>query len=332
MASFTINRAILHVVDSKGTSTLSKQELDIDSETCYQFVQKHVKKLQKQSEAREACFTAESAVYGLVRAYQKDELHFTDLSHKLCERLSGIISGSDEIPAADILIVDFEDRKNRYLAILKLNYIECFTHKLADGDNQIVKNTNVLPFTSGKVEEACLIPYEPMVLRILEKPYNVNGEESNYFSELFLECDTDLSKKEIADVISQAAADINQKYFESNIESAARFSQALIAEAELADEDEGIHIENVIKRAFEENEQAAGEFLEAAKEAGLPHDIKMDEKFIRRQFGTHKFKADNGIEIKFPAELLEQAETIQFISNPDGTVSVTMRNLRRSES
>ena len=329
--AFTINRAILHVIDSKGTDALSNQELDIDSETCYQFVQKHVKRLLRHPEGREACFSAESAVYGLVRAYQKDDLHFKEFSHQLCERLSGIIRGSDEIPPADILIADFEDSKNRYLAVLKLNYIECFTHKVADGDNQIVKNMNVLPFTNGKVEEACLIPFEPMVLRILEKPYRVNGEEVNYFSRLFLECDTALSKKEMADIISQAADDINQKYFAGDMEAAARFSQALIAEAEQADEDEGLRIENAVKQAFPGNEQAAGEFLDMAKEAGLPHEVKLDKAFTRRQFGTQRFKADNGIEIKFPAELLENAESIQFVTNADGTVSVTMRNLRRSE-
>lgn len=330
--AFTINRAILHVIDSKGSDMLSNQELDIDSEICYQFVGKHVKKLQKHPAAREADFKAESAVYGLVRAYQKSELHFKDFSHQLCERLSGIIRGSDEIPPADILIVDFEDNKNRYLAVLKLNYIECFTHKVAEGDNQIIMNTNILPFTSGKVEEACLIPYEPMILRILEKPYKVNGEEVNYFSELFLECETALSKKEMADIISQAAEDINHRYFGSDIEASARFSQAMIAEAEQADEDEGMRLENVISQAFQGNEQAAGEFLDMAKESGLPHEVKMDKAFTRRQFGTQKFKADNGIEIKFPAELLEQAETIQFVQGADGTISITMRNLRRSEA
>jgi len=57
----------------------------------------------------------------------------------------------------------------------------------------------------------------------------------------------------------------------------------------------------------------------------------MDEAYTRRQFGIKRFKADNGIEIKFPAELLEDAEAIQFVTNADGSVSITMRNLRRSE-
>lgn len=328
---FLINRAILHVIDSKGPDMLSNHELDIDSETCYQFVQKHVKRLLKHPEGREACFTEESAVYGLVRAYQKNEIYFKDFSCKLCERLSGIIRGSGEIPPADILVADFEDSHGRYLALLKLNYIECFTHKVADGDNQIVKNTNVLPFTSGKVEEACLIPYEPMVLRILEKPYQVNAEEVFYFSKLFLECETALSKKEMADIISETANDITQKYFPGDVEASARFSHALITEAEQMDGEEGLRMDHIIRNAFGENEQAAGEFLEIAKEAGLPQEIKIDKPFVKRQFGTQRFKADNGIEIKFPAELLEQPEAIQFITNADGTVSVTMRNLRRSE-
>lgn len=330
--AFTINRAILHVINNQGDNAFSNHELDIDSETCFQFVQKHVRRLLKHPEGREACFVPESQVYGLVRAYQKSELHFKEFSHSLCEKLSGIIRDSEEIPPADILLADFEDSRNRYLAIMKLNYIECFTHRLEDGDNQIVKNTSVLPFTSGKVEEACLIPYEPMVLRILEKPYTVNGEEVNYFSQLFLQCETSLSKKETADIISQAADEINQRYFGNDIEVAARFSQALIAEAEKTDEDEDMHIESVIKQAYQGNEQAVNDFLEIAKEAGLQHSMKMDKSFTRKQFGVHRFKSENGIEIKFPAELIDQADTMQFVNNTDGTISVTLRNLKPIEA
>jgi len=329
--ALTINNAILHVIDSNGTDMLSNQELDTDSEICYHFIGKHVRRLLRNPEGREACFSDGSEVYAMIRAYQKSECSFKDFSRNLCERLSGIMRINNEIPSADILVVDFEYSRNRYLAILKLNYIECFTHKIDDGANHIIVNNSILPVAGGKVEEACLIPYDPMVLRVLEKPILLNDEETYYFSKYFLDCEAELSKKELADIITQTADDINQMYFDGDIEAAARFSQALISEATRSDEedDNGVHLETVIKQAFEGNEKAATDFLEAAKDAGLPYEVKIDQSFAKRQFGTKRFKADNGIEIKFPSELMGQPETIQFVTNPDGSVSVTMRNLRR---
>lgn len=325
---FRINHAILHVIDRNGSAQLSNQELDTDSETCLQFVEKHVKKLLKHPGASEACFIAESTVFGLARAYVKEELRFKELSHELCGRLAEILRNAEEMLPSDILIADTEDSKSRYLAIIKLNYIECFTHKLSEGDNQIIKNSTILPFSSGKVEEACLIPFEPMILRVLEKPCAINGKEINYLSQLFLECETEISKKETADIISQAVGDITEKYFSGDKEAVARFSRAMIDEAEKAeDAGDGIQIEDVLRQAFGDHEQAHSEFLALTKESGLHSDVKLDKAFARKQFGTQKFKADNGIEIKFPTELLEQPEVIQFITNEDGSVTINMRNL-----
>jgi hypothetical protein len=329
---FRINKAILHIIDREGGARLSNQELDVDSEACYQFVQKHVKKLLTHPGAKEACFSAESAVYGLTASYIKQEMYFKDLSHKLCLRLADILKDAESPLPADILIADFEDSRGRYLALVKLNYIECFTHRLSEGDHQIVVNPAILPFAGGKVEEAFLIPFEPMVLRVLEKPCAINGEETDYLSQLFLECETRMSKQEAAQIIAETAVEITEKYFEGDREAAARFSRAIIEEAERAEtEDEGVLIENVVREAFGENEEAKQDFLELAKESGISNDVKLGKALARRQFGTQRFKADNGIEIKYPTELLEQPEAISFVTNADGSVTVTMRNLRSAD-
>lgn len=330
-----INHAILHIINNAGTGTcFSKQELDVDSETCSEFIQKHVRRLLTNPAAREACFTAQSAVYRLVRAYQKDELRFKEFSLQMCERLSGIMQANKEIPPADVLVADFENRNKRYLALLKLNYGECFTHRVVEDDagleNQIVKNTAVLPASGTRVEEACLIPYDPMVLRVLEKPYSIDGEEQFYFSRLFLECDAEMSKKETADLIAQIAEEINAKHFDGNLEMAARLKCALMDEAEEPREEEALCLENVAKRVFhrEEHAEAKAEFLELAKEIGLPYEVKLDKSFVQRQFKTQHFRADNGIELKFPSELFQDPEVIRFDDHPDGTVTITLKHLR----
>lgn len=72
------------------------------------------------------------------------------------------------------------------------------------------------------------------------------------------------------------------------------------------------------------------ELVEMAKEAGIKPDAELGEKFLRRQFGAQKFKATNGVELKFPAELSDDADAMEFTENPDGSVSILLKNLRRS--
>lgn len=314
-------------------SCFSTQELDVDSETCIEFVQKHVRRLVSNAAAKEGCFSAESEVYGFVRAYQKAEVSFQTFSVQLCERLSNIMQANKDIPAADILIADVEDKRNHYLAVIKLNYGECFTHRILNAENgienQIIKHTTVLPGTGVKVEEACLIPYDPMVLRILEKSHHVDGEDRFYFSELFLQCESQISQKETVEILQQIAQDVNAKYYDDNIEMAARLKCAFIDESEGLPREEPITLDNVTSRVFMENPPAQEEFLQAAKESGLPHGLNLSKSVVRREFKTQKFKADNGIELKFPSELFQDPEIMQFATNSDGTVSITLKNLRK---
>ena len=332
--ALVLNNAILHTINNTGAASyFSNSELDVDSETCYEFVSKHVRRLLNTPGAKEATFSAESPVYHWVKSYQKGDLFFKDLSRQLCERLAAIIADNEDIPSADVLVAAFDNGSNSYLAILKLNYGECFTRRIIESENglenQIVKNTAVLPLSSSKVEEACLIPYDPMVLRILEKPHKIASEEVYYFSQLFLECTTEMSKREMADIIHEIAGEINTRYFDDNVEMAATIHCALLEEAETIGEEDGLCLDNVASRIFPEKEEVKAEFTAMVKDAGLPHEVKLDKSFVQREFKTQRFKAENGIEIKFPTELSRDPQVMQFITNSDGTVTITLKNLRK---
>lgn len=329
-----ISNAILHTLCAQqGGSLFSDVELDIESESCREFLTRHVRRLLNNPGAREASFKAESPVYALVKSYQKEQVRFREMSLQLCEQLSLAGRDIEELETADVLVVAFDNGDKRYLAVLRLAYGECYTHKLVKTENsvenQIVKNTTVLPLSASKVEEACLIPWDPMILRIIEKPRLIAGEQRFYFSELFLQCETQISKKEAVERITEVAGEINDKYFCGNVEMEAKLKCALLDESETVDEDNGLVLENVAKRAFEENEQAKAEFVELAKQAGLPYELKLDKPVVQREFSVQKFKADNGIELKCPSELFCDPDYVTLHENPDGTVTITLKNLRK---
>jgi hypothetical protein len=332
-----ISKAILHTVgNSEAQTHYSDIELEVESETVIEYVGRQVRRLLRNSAARDATFTADSPVYRLVKAFQKDEISFRDMARQFCERLAGIMDGNDDIQPADILTAFFDNGKKSYIAIVKLNYGECFTQYRRTGEdgkteNAIVKNTVVLPLSAGKVEEACLIPYDPMVLRILEKEHSVNGEPCNYFSKLFLECETQISQKEAAGAIQEIADEINAKFYGGSVEFAAKIKTELLIEAERVEEQDGLILEGVAQRAFPDNDEAQKAFMACAKEYGLPLQVPLEKPVIQREFKLQRYKADNGVELKVPAELVHEPDQLQMTMNPDGSVSITFRNLRPAE-
>ena len=327
-----IRNAILHSLNNSAC-ILSDTELDIDSETCSAFINKHVKKLLDNPASKEATFTAKSEVHKEIKDLKDGKRHFKDVCVQIGRRLSDIMKRNASIPEGDLLIVQFDNKHDHYIAIIKLNYMECFTHQTkhssAGADNQIVKYSAVLPFDTGKAEEACLIPFDPMVLKVIEKPFEIDGEMINYFSEMFLECDSSLSKREAAQILNEITDEINEKYFDSGIDAVARIKTALMEQAEEANGE--ISIESVASKAFGNNPEARGDYVELARDAGLRADIMLGEKFVRQQFGTQRIKAENGVELKFPAELWGDSSSIEMIRQPDGSQAILLKNLGQIE-
>lgn len=74
------------------------------------------------------------------------------------------------------------------------------------------------------------------------------------------------------------------------------------------------------------------QFDEQIAQAGLPDSVGVQKEFAQRTGRTHKIKTDTGIEIIFPSEYVENSDFIQFINNPDGTISIELKNIAKIEN
>ena len=321
-----IKNAILHIIKSDGSpSVYSERELDIDSDVCEDFINKHVKKLWNSPTVREAVFNTDSSVYQALKGYINREVDFKDLSFTLGKRLSEIVNRYDDIPPSDFMIVRFDVKYDQFLAMFKFNYNECFTHETGGESNNLVKCRTVLPSSGGKVEAACLIPFSPMLVKVIEESRNIDGEAVSYFSQLFLECETNLSRKEVAQIISEVTNEFVHEYFDGDIKTHALVKTAMTEEAEEA---EGIvSMDNVAARVFED-ESLKHNFVHTLREAGIVEDIPLGAKFVKQQFGVQRFKANNGIDIKFPAELIADEGQMEIEPHSDSSVTLTFKRLR----
>jgi len=323
-----IRNAILHILRNDGRpSVFSETELDIGSEVCEAFITKHVKKLLDNSGVRTAIFKPESPVYQALTAYQSGSTYFKETAATIAQKLDGIMNRYPSILPCDLLLARVGSKDGEYLAILQLGYQEVYAHQSKNADNQLTL-CSALPFSTGKVEHACLVALDgpSMPIGIVEKPAIIDGENKLYFSEIFLECDSNPSKKEQAKLIDDINTDFIDEYYNGSPTVHAKIKTALLEEAE---ESEGyISMDNVAAQVFEANDELKLQYVNTMREAGLHQDMPLGQRVVRQQFGTQKIKAENGIEIKFPAELAVDENTLEITTHADGTVSILLKNLR----
>ena len=326
--SLKIRNAILHILRNDGRqSVFSEAELDIGSEVCEAFITKHVKKLLGNPAVRTATFNPDSPVYKLMGTYQSGNAYFKETATAIAHKLDEIMSRNPSIPPCDLLLAKVGSKDGEYFAILQLGYQEVYAHSSKGTDNQLTM-CQALPFATGKVEHACLVALDgPSVpISILEKPAVIDGEAVMYFSELFLECDSSPSKKEQAKLIDEINTEFVQEYYNNSPTIQAKIKTALLEEAE---ESEGyVSMDNVAAQVFEAADELKFQYINTMRDAGIKEDLPLGQRVVRQQFGTQKIKAENGVEIKFPAELAAAGEEVEITTHPDGTISVLFKNLR----
>ena len=323
-----IRNAILHILRNDGRpSVFSEAELDIDSEVCEAFITKHVKKLIDNAGVRTATFKPESPVYQLLEAFQNGSAYFKETTLAIAHKLDAIMNRYPSIPPCDLLLARVGSKNGEYLAILQLGYQEVYAHKSKDSDNQLTVCT-ALPFSTGKVEYACLIGLDgpSMPISISEKPAVIDGEAVLYFSELFLECDSSPSKKEQAKLIDDLNVEFVDEYYSGSPSVHAQIKTALLVEAE--DAEGFVSMDNVAAQVFDAQDELKIQYVNTMREAGIKEDLPLGQRVVRQQFGTQKIKSENGIEIKFPAELAAEGDTVEITTHGDGTISVLFKNLR----
>ena len=326
-----IKNAILHILCNDGReSVFSDIELDIDSEVCEAFILKHVKKLINNPAVRTANFKAESPLYGLLTEYQNGSKYFKDTTVEIAKKMDDIMARFKDIPPCDMLIARVGHKSGEYLAVLRLSYQEVYSHK-ANGSDIQLKICSALPFSSGKVEYAALIGLNgpSMPISVTEKPETIEGNQVMYFSELFLECETTPSKKEQAQLIDEVTTEFVEEHFNADPNVSAKIKTALLEEVYAT---EGfVDMENVAKAAFvgiEGEAEIKTQYTNVMREAGIDEELPLGERVVKTQFATHKIKAENGVEIKFPAQLAVEEDEVEITKNSDGTVTVLFKNLR----
>ena len=330
-----IRKVIVHIMDSTiGMPVLSDTELEYGSELA-DFVKEHIAKISSGDDAKECRFyQEESEVYHILEQYTDES--FVDISKDIAALLYDIMSSNIDIPAADLIVVRFQYDAEEYLALLKMNYKSLYTHRtmpLEDGNsNEIIRHKSILPSESQRLTEAAIIRLDDLAVWTVERKYEVNGEKTNYFSFLFLKCSSHLSHKSKLSIVNRAIEDVQKEGYDET----ERFSRQMEAKRVIQEEIEengGFTVEEIAEKIFYEKPELKVAFQDKMEKYDMvKEEIKPQSENTVKKYQSQHLYTDTGIEIKIPMEQYKNPRSVEFITNPDGTVSVLIKNIEHLEA
>lgn len=323
-----IHQAILHVLDTTlDAPVLSGGGMELTAEkTAY--LQNHIEKLLASDEIRQCRPLPDSAFRNELEHNQD----FIDLSCRIAGVLFDYMHAHTTIPGADLAVVDFTRDGAPWLGILKLNYKNGYTHytETVEGApvNSIIQQRACLPTQSGKVEEGALVNLTDYSMRLLEKKYDIDGHKEFYLSSVVFQYTQAEPEKKKLQAIQEAAAQAVKDAYEDEPHADAQVAMLIANQA--ADNDNQVSVEQVRQQLAEEYPLAAVPFddyvekSEVLEEAAAP--VTVTPARIRRM-ESRSIRTANGIEVKIPTELLNSDSELEFLHDPDGGVSLLIKNV-----
>ena len=315
-----IHQAILHVLDTTlDAPVLSGGGMELTAEkTAY--LQNHIEKLLASDEIRQCRPLPDSAFRNELEHNQD----FIDLSCRIAGVLFDYMHAHTTIPGADLAVVDFTRDGAPWLGILKLNYKNGYTHY-----TETVEGARAcLPTQSGKVEEGALVNLTDYSMRLLEKKYDIDGHKEFYLSSVVFQYTQAEPEKKKLQAIQEAAAQAVKDAYEDEPHADAQVAMLIANQA--ADNDNQVSVEQVRQQLAEEYPLAAVPFddyvekSEVLEEAAAP--VTVTPARIRRM-ESRSIRTANGIEVKIPTELLNSDSELEFLHDPDGSVSLLIKNV-----
>lgn len=355
-----------------GECYLSQSELDLDERACRSYVQRHLRKLCASSENRHGEFTDASAFAGEVKAYLLGQRDFGDLSVQVASWFYDELRKGDDDTPLDLLVADFTDvpskpkaaaadasevpfaedvpaapaavdldaaytaKPRRRIGIVLLPRRQLFSDDMRGGEAgpvcEIVRQDSILPSPTQKVDTYALIDAADLSIEFHDVERTIAGQKAFVVSDGLLQCSSAASTKEVMDTVEKIVEQVADEAPVTVASSAAAVSRAKAYVTKHVEADESFKPEDVGREVFEDAPELAEHYERAVASEDLPHEVPVRPAVARRIAKSHRIRTDTGIEVIFPSEYAASPEYIEFVSQPDGTVSIELKGIGKIEN
>ena len=288
-----INHAILHILDfDSAVNVMSQRELDIESRTVRDFVTTHLRRARTSADNKRATFAENSAFGGELKGYFFGEREFVDLSQQIAEFISSELTKAEKAESTDVLVADFDDDEDARWFAVML-----------------LGSKQAFMHEVGREE----------------------GEVRNDIARHYAILPNPSQKVPSYAIVRASTMEIG--YVDKKRKIAGE-DRMLIPDG-LLQCDTGVsgkEIIDTVTRVVEE--PVIKESVRAAlTEEKVPERVPVERKQVERAaVRNHKIRTDTGIEISFPAEMGSNSEYIEFVNEPNGLISIELKNIGSIEN
>lgn len=324
-----INKSILHIMNfSNELCVFSQTEMEnLADEDIYSFIAKHIEKVCNDAAQQTGSIFRDSEFRANMEKYCIGENSLVGFSVYIAEKLYERIAISDKKESADLLVADFSNEYGEYIAILMLENRTAYTHHVdkSNGDikNEIIRHYGIMPSATQKIDVFALINKRDYTVSFRDKKRFIEEQDVYVLQEL-LQCSAKISAKEAIKTISKVTKKAAE---EAGVNPAIAISKVKNYIAENAEISTSISPVELGREVFADSDVMQSRFEEHVTVAELPQEITVDKKLAVRTGRSHKIKTDTGIEITFPADYFQNHDYLEFINNPDGTISIAIKNV-----
>lgn len=365
--ALNVNHAILHILDFEaGASSFSHRELDLTDRTVRSYVQRHLRKISSSPESRHGEFLPESAFAAELRRYL-DGGSFVGFSMQIAEFLYGELRKGEGVEPCDLLVADFEaepehipadasrnadgldpeasavaaalaedafeGRGERRFAIVLLPRKQAYVHDVRSESgasvNGIVRHDATLPNPTQRVDSYACIGTRSFDVEFGDKPRTVAGTETFVLPELLLQCSAESSCKEVLQSVTRIVEEVAQEY---GANTARAVSKVKAIMSEKTNESGYLPPWELGCEVFEDEPAMRERFEETARREELPERVAVRRGVAARMGKSHRIRTDTGIEITFPSEYSANTDFIEFVTEPDGSISIELKNIGSIEN
>lgn len=331
-----VNHAILHILDfESAVNVMSQRELDLDTRAVRSFVTSHLRRARTSGDNKRGAFAEDSAFAGELKSFFFGERDFIDLSQQIAEFVSGELAKAEKIESTDVFVADFEDDDDvRWFAVMLMNSRMAFMHEVAreggEVRNDIARHYAILPSPSQKVASFALVRASTMDVYFQDKKRKIAGEDTFLIPDGLLQCETGVSGKEAIDAVTRVVEQVAEGH---GANTAVALAKAKAAVAEAVEEDEELPPWDIVDEAFEDEPVMRDAIKASLQEEHLPERVPVERAQVERAaVRNHKIRTDTGIEISFPAEMVDNPDYIEFVNEPNGLISISLRNIGSFEN
>ncbi|WP_423215491.1 nucleoid-associated protein [Streptococcus equinus] len=319
MIDLYIKRIVIHQFTPNDTELILSDQLLTMTPRIDEYFRKKLSKVFS-DEAKRGTFSEDNVFL----SYLTDDL--MESSVKIAQLWKEEFIISDNQKTNDLVFIQFDKDGIEHFAFLRVALRENFTHISSDSESPIKVTQNNFPSAAQTPDEALVINRSNHNYYLIEKRIKHNGSFANYFSENLLQVQPEQSVKKSIKMVEQTAQKIAENFQQDDFAFQSKMKAAIYKNLE---EEQELSPEKLADQLFDNNLTARLTFVDELKES-IPEPIQVSDIDHSRQtkkLENQKLSLSNGIQLIVPNNVYEDAESVEFIQNPNGTYSILIKNI-----